>query len=97
MTIPERFRATHGQHIQGFARTGVTARSIFSPGRLFALRADGEEFPIETAISQVESDGEKLFTVIVHEQTRPIYLPMRSATRNCCNRIIKGRPVWSRL
>jgi len=65
--IPGRFRAIHGQHIQGFATTGVTARSMYSPGTLFALRADGEEFPIEAAISQVECDGEKLFTVILRD------------------------------
>jgi two-component system cell cycle sensor histidine kinase/response regulator CckA len=65
--IPEKFRAVHGQHIQGFARTGVTTRSMYSPGTLFAHRADGEEFPIEAAISQVEADGEKLFTVILRD------------------------------
>ncbi len=65
--IPEKFRAVHGQHIQGFARTGVTTRSMYSPRTLFALRADGEEFPIEAAISQVEADGEKLFTVILRD------------------------------
>jgi two-component system cell cycle sensor histidine kinase/response regulator CckA len=65
--IPERFRAIHGQHILGFATTGVTARSMYSPGTLFALRADGEEFPIEAAISQVECDDEKLFTVILRD------------------------------
>ena len=65
--IPEKFRVIHGQHIQGFARTGVTARSMYSPGRLLALRANGEEFPIEATISQVESEDEKLFTVILRD------------------------------
>ena len=65
--IPERFRAIHGQHIQGFATTGVTARSMYSPGTRFALRANGEEFPIEATISQVESEDEKLFTVILRD------------------------------
>ena len=65
--IPERFRSIHGQHIQGFAETGVTARSMDSPATRFALRADGEEFPIEATISQVESEDEKLFTVILRD------------------------------
>ncbi len=65
--IPERFHSSHHQHIQGFAKTGVTQRSMYSPGTLFALRANGEEFPIEATISQVESDGERLFTVILRD------------------------------
>jgi PAS domain S-box-containing protein len=67
--IPQRFRARHTEHIRGFAQTGVTNRSMSRPGTLMALRADGEEFPIEAAISQVDSDGQKLFTVILRDVT----------------------------
>jgi hypothetical protein len=31
-----------------------------SPGTLFGLRTNGEEFPIEATISQVETGAEKL-------------------------------------
>jgi len=65
--IPQRFRESHRQHIDGFARTGETRRSIYSPATLFALRADGEEFPIEATISQVETGGERLFTVSLRD------------------------------
>jgi two-component system cell cycle sensor histidine kinase/response regulator CckA len=65
--IPERFREIHRQHIQSFGRTGITGRSMYSPGTLFAIRADGEEFPIEATISQVEAGGERLFTVILRD------------------------------
>jgi PAS domain S-box-containing protein len=65
--IPARFRAAHQQHIQNFAKTGITARSMYSPGTLFAIRANGEEFPIEASISQVEIEGEKLFSVILRD------------------------------
>ncbi|HYU46484.1 MAG TPA: PAS domain S-box protein [Terriglobales bacterium] len=65
--IPQRFRENHRQHIDGFARTGETRRSIYSPATLFALRADGEEFPIEATISQVETGGERFFTVILRD------------------------------
>lgn len=65
--IPERLRSMHRQHVQKFASTGVTTRSMDSPGTLVALRADGEEFPIEATISRAETQGEKLFTVILRD------------------------------
>jgi len=67
--IPERFRAAHRQHIGNFGRTGVTSRSMYSPGTLAGLRADREEFPIEATISQIEYGGEKLYTVIIRDIT----------------------------
>lgn len=67
--IPQRFHASHRGHIRDFAETGVTNRSMWRPGTLLAVRADGEEFPIEAAISQVESEDQKLFTVILRDIT----------------------------
>jgi PAS domain S-box-containing protein len=65
--IPDRFRAAHQQHVQGFGETHVTRRSMGALGALYGLRADGEEFPIEASISQIESDGQKLYTVILRD------------------------------
>ena len=67
--IPARFRDAHRHHIQSFDETGVTTRSMYSPRALFGLRSDGEEFPIEATISQVESEGQKLYTVILRDVT----------------------------
>jgi PAS domain S-box-containing protein len=67
--IPERFRHAHKGHIQDFGRKHVTRRSMGALGALFGLRADGEEFPIEASISQIESDGRKLYTVILRDIT----------------------------
>ncbi|HYN16063.1 MAG TPA: PAS domain S-box protein [Terriglobales bacterium] len=67
--IPERFRASHREHIQRFGHTGVTSRSMSSPSVLVGLRADGEEFPIEATISQVGGDEEKFFTVVLRDIT----------------------------
>ncbi len=67
--IPERFRAAHKGHIQNFGKTQVSKRGMGAMGPLFGLRADGEEFPIEASISQIESDGQKVYTVILRDVT----------------------------
>jgi PAS domain S-box-containing protein len=67
--IPQRFHDVHKKHIENFGRTNVTRRSMGSLGALFGLRADGTEFPIEASISQLESDGRKIYTVILRDIT----------------------------
>ena len=65
--LPSRFRASHAEHMRDFGQNSVTRRTMggFSP--LSALRTNGEEFPIEASISQVEINGKKLFTAIVRD------------------------------
>jgi len=65
--IPARFREAHRQHVQEFGRTGVSGRSMYSPGTLSGVRSSGEEFPIEATISQTTTANEKLYTVILRD------------------------------
>ncbi|MGA9897522.1 MAG: PAS domain S-box protein [Terriglobales bacterium] len=67
--IPQRVRAAHAGHIQRFAETGDSNRSMGTLGALWALRESGEEFPIEASISQASAGGQKLFTVILRDIT----------------------------
>jgi PAS domain S-box-containing protein len=67
--IPQRFRPAHAQHIARFTRTGATSRAMGSLGAISGLRANGEEFPIEASISQVEIGDDRLATVILRDIT----------------------------
>jgi PAS domain S-box-containing protein len=65
--IPERFRAAHRIHVERFGETRITTRMMGARLELFGLRADGEEFPIDASISQVNVGGEWLYTVILRD------------------------------
>jgi PAS domain S-box-containing protein len=69
--IPDRFGSAHREHVQRFARSGRTNRRMGQLGRVWGVRATGEEFPIEASISQISSseDGTRLLTVILRDVT----------------------------
>lgn len=67
--LPARFRDAHRNHVKGFGQSGVTSRKMGQLGLVTGLRADGEEFPIEAAISHVTVEGTKFFTVILRDIT----------------------------
>ena len=67
--IPHRFRDTHGEHIRRFGSTGETSRRMGALGAVSALRADGEEFPVEASISQAVAGTERLSTIIMRDIT----------------------------
>ena len=67
--IPERFRAAHAAHVDRFGSTGETSRRMGIQTALWALRADGTEFPIEASISQAVVGGQQLLTVILRDIT----------------------------
>jgi PAS domain S-box-containing protein len=67
--IPQRFRGKHEVHMQMFGTSKITSRSMGRPGHVDALRANGEEFPVEAAISHAEVYGRQFFTVILRDIT----------------------------
>ena len=67
LLIPQ---AIDREHMGEFAKPGGAARSMYSPGQLAARRAGGEEFPIEASISQLNTDGQKFYTVILRDVTQ---------------------------
>jgi PAS domain S-box-containing protein len=68
--IPERFRSAHHEHVRRYGEEGVTRRTMGTLGQIWALRADGREFPIEASISSIpvaEGTRQKFFTVIMRD------------------------------
>jgi len=88
--LPERFRAAHHSHLDKFAATGKTSRRMGELGKVFALRSDGREFPVEASISRVTTEDRTLLTVILRdvsvrlraEQERQELLSILDETRN---------------
>jgi PAS domain S-box-containing protein len=67
--IPERFRQAHRRDIDAFGTTEVRMKTMAHERLLVGLRRNGEEFPIEAQISQVEVAGQKLYTAILRDVT----------------------------
>lgn len=67
--IPARFRGTHHRDVEQFGRNKTTNRAMGHLIPLSALRADGEEFPIEASISLGNASGNKEYTVIMRDIT----------------------------
>lgn len=67
--LPPRFREAHRHQVQTFGQSGVTSRKMGQLGVVAGLRANGEEFPIEAAISHITVGRNKYYTVIVRDIT----------------------------
>ncbi len=70
--MPERYRAGHASHVRHFSATGTTSRRMGDGTVLYGLRANGEEFPMEASISQLETGEGRLFTVILRDITERV-------------------------
>jgi PAS domain S-box-containing protein len=68
--IPSRYRNAHRAHVERFGATGGTRRNMGENMLLWALRADGSEFPIEASISQAGEGEKRLYTVILRDTTQ---------------------------
>ena len=66
--IPGRFRHAHMRQLEQFGATGATARGTrMSNVLVYGLRANGQEFPIDVSISQVDTPEGSLFTAMVRD------------------------------
>ncbi|MBL8306649.1 MAG: PAS domain S-box protein, partial [Rubrivivax sp.] len=67
--MPPRHRDGHASAVRAFAADPGTTRRMGRAAVVYALRADGSEFPAEASISHLCIDGEVLLTVILRDVT----------------------------
>ena len=70
--IPDRFRSVHAGHVEDFGRQGTPARQMGGDRIVLALRSNGEEFPIDASISQINEGESKYYTVILRDVTERV-------------------------
>jgi PAS domain S-box-containing protein len=62
--IPERFRAGHSAHVERFGEGQASSRRMAEARIVTGMRRNGEEFPIDAAISHLR-DGEHVFYTVI--------------------------------
>lgn len=70
--IPERFHSRHHADVKHFGEEKTKNRRMATQRTVKALRANGEEFPIEASISQTTINDEKVYTVILRDVTEAV-------------------------
>ncbi|MBF0290397.1 MAG: PAS domain S-box protein [SAR324 cluster bacterium] len=68
MLMPEPQRSEHDSYIQNYLKTGEK-KVIGMSREVLGMRADGSSFPMYLSIGELESNGRKMFTGIVHDLT----------------------------
>jgi PAS domain S-box-containing protein len=67
--IPHRFRGSHARDVRAFAAGNGEARPMGLLRDVTALRANGEEFPVDASISLLRSGEREWYTVVLQDIT----------------------------
>jgi PAS domain S-box-containing protein len=65
--LPPKQRAAHGDNVRRFGLLETASRHMGRARDVMGLRASGEEFPIDAAISHLSLGRERLYTVIMRD------------------------------
>jgi len=67
--IPMQSKNHHQSQVSNYGKTGVSNRMMYGAMGVNGLKSNGDIFPIEVSISQIEIKGEKLYTAIIRDIT----------------------------
>ncbi|OGB29089.1 MAG: hypothetical protein A3F78_14970 [Burkholderiales bacterium RIFCSPLOWO2_12_FULL_61_40] len=69
LLLPQRLQTAHADHFRTFSTADATTRRMDGLGVITGIRANGEVFPVEASISQLDADGDTYLTVILRDIT----------------------------
>jgi PAS domain S-box-containing protein len=67
--LPERYRPRHAAQVRQFGQSKTHARKMGERGQISGLRKNGEEFPADAAISHIDGEGGKIYSVVLRDVT----------------------------
>ncbi len=70
--MPPQFASQHWQYVEQFGRELKPTRRMSVQRTVMALRASGEEFPIEASISHNRTGNQQIYTVILRDVTEAV-------------------------
>ena len=86
MLMPSPYRDEHDQYLARYLHTGH--RKIIGIGReVTALRKDGSTFPVRLAVGEMQIEGQRKFTGIVHDLTERVRLEARLREQSALTRL----------
>ena len=74
MLMPERYRGGHAHHVKAFEDSGDGYRLMDKRQDIYGLKKDGTEFPASASVSKLESGGETIYTVMLHDITERLHI-----------------------
>jgi PAS domain S-box-containing protein len=70
--IPQRARVVHHQHLMEYGKRHDAVRVMGGDRVVMGLRADGEEFPLDATISQMNLRGARRYVVVLRDVTERV-------------------------
>lgn len=70
--IPQHAKARHSQHVSAYGAGPDTVRVMGADRVVTGIRSDGEEFPLDATISQIELGDERRYVVVLRDVTERV-------------------------
>ena len=68
--VPTRYHETHNQQASNFISAQQEARMMGHRSTLWAIRADGSQFPVEISLTNLTIDDKKLTLAVIRDESR---------------------------